>query len=301
MQKRDRSLDVSSPLLVGQLNQLLTSLQIPIQIDSPAELTPLLLIGILESILEDRLPIPDDVRALLSSSDQAKQQGIKIFLGVVQSDLLGTDVGLSNMDPRRLARGEDVETLYVARLLCWYGRRHGLVSRPGRSATSASVNSPSTLTTLTPTRHSASVADLEAPESVTTVSNATFSPRRGPHCIHEIPSPQIVLSPLSPHLTTLPSPPFPSALLQGSSSNPNTTVRYEGYIAPVDEDAEIAAFEAQRPASRPRAGPNIENDSDAEAELLQNTKLRNVELLGQKAQLLHQIALRQAQRAEDGL
>ena len=53
---------------------------------------------------------------------------MKIFLGVLETDFLKTDVGLSDLDPRRLADGEWEEVLFIAELLCWVGRRAGLVS-----------------------------------------------------------------------------------------------------------------------------------------------------------------------------
>ncbi|KAJ7056766.1 hypothetical protein C8F01DRAFT_1154847 [Mycena amicta] len=256
-------------LLVSQLNQLLTALSLPLVLSSHTELTPLLLIGILECILHERLPIPDDIRDALATSSSAKVHGVKIFLGVVQADLMGKDVGISNMDPRRLARGEDTETRFVARLLCWYGRHTGLIPRPG-GRNSPSTLSPSTLT------QSARTTDLTSVYS---------PPEQPPRCIHEVPSPpNNILSPLSPRLTTLPSPTFPSALLSAPSPS---TVRYDGYIAPVDEDAEIAAFEAQRAATTmPMPMPLPMNDADAEA-----SRRRHVDLLERKAQLLAQIAL----------
>jgi hypothetical protein len=53
---------------------------------------------------------------------------MKTFLGVLETDFLQTDVGLSDLDPRRLADGEWEEVLFIAELLCWVGRRAGLVS-----------------------------------------------------------------------------------------------------------------------------------------------------------------------------
>ncbi|KAJ7192104.1 hypothetical protein GGX14DRAFT_578411 [Mycena pura] len=315
-----RSLDVPSPLLIIQLNQLLSSLEIPINLTTHAELTPSLLVCILETLLRTRLPIPAAHRDALSSSTTAKVHGVKIFLGVLQSDLVGTDVGLSNIDPRRLARGADVETLFIARLLCWYGRRIGLVERPGRSgseaAARAAVASPSTLTTATATRQSLSVGQ---PESVTsgggTSAASAYSsggddvdgipgvipapaPQSPPHprCIHEVPSPPLVLSPLSPPLPLLPvpdpEPDVPSGLLSVA-----TTVRYEGYISLVDEDAEIAAFEAQRRRARKRDRERHAHTDTARgvkdgdvAQRYAAARARRLDLLLQKAEILDEFA-----------
>jgi hypothetical protein len=199
------------------------------------------------------------------------------------------------MDPRRLAQGKDEECLYVARLLCWYGRRCGLIAKPGRSSAGnrTADDTLSTLTTLTPTRQSMS-ADL--PESVTTVSSAgrspenIASPSQRPRCIHEVPSPAFILSPLSPRLTTLPSPTFPSALLAES----NTTVRYDGLIQLVDEDAEVAAFEKRRRAPAV-ASPPAEQDASTSDERYARALRLQADLLDRKARLLHEIARWHAQ------
>ncbi|KAH9851495.1 hypothetical protein C2E23DRAFT_226518 [Lenzites betulinus] len=114
--------------LVDSLNELLTKLDmhLPFPLDSAFDLTPSLLLGILESILEARLPISAPVRA---SRDFAnKVQAMKIFLGVFESDVLGgMDVGLSDIDPRRLAAGEEEESVFVGELLCWLGRQRGIL------------------------------------------------------------------------------------------------------------------------------------------------------------------------------
>lgn len=112
-------------LLVDQLNDLLQILNInlSIPIESPMDLTPSLLIAILESILGTRLPF--DGSTVTSpqgkTEDMKKVQDMKIFLGVLEHDILGMDVGLSDVDPRRLAKGEWDEVVYVAEILCWIG------------------------------------------------------------------------------------------------------------------------------------------------------------------------------------
>jgi hypothetical protein len=40
---------------------------------------------------------------------------MKIFMGVMQSDILKQDVGIGNLDPRRLAEGADEKTIYLRR------------------------------------------------------------------------------------------------------------------------------------------------------------------------------------------
>jgi hypothetical protein len=111
-----------------------------------------------------------------------KVQAMKIFLGVLETDLLQTDVGLSDLDPRRLADGEWEEVLFIAELLCWVGRRAGLVS----TSDDKDVETPSVSLTQSKRRLSPkSQLDLDAEslfQSGSTVtgikelSERTFSP-----------------------------------------------------------------------------------------------------------------------------
>ena len=107
--------------LVEQLNDLLQILNInlSIPIESPMDLTPSLLIAILESLLGSRIPTSPEPKG--GVEDMKKVQDMKIFLGVLEHDILGMDVGLSDVDPRRLARGEWDDVVYVAEILCWIG------------------------------------------------------------------------------------------------------------------------------------------------------------------------------------
>jgi hypothetical protein len=91
--------------LLISLNALLSDLAIPFTLCSPTELTPSLLLAILESLLQARLPLP-----FSHTSNGDKAQAVKVFLGVLESDVLRNDVGVSAIDPRRLARGEAKET-----------------------------------------------------------------------------------------------------------------------------------------------------------------------------------------------
>ncbi|KAI0712504.1 hypothetical protein C8Q76DRAFT_677139 [Earliella scabrosa] len=155
--------------LVDSLNELLTKLDIhlPFALETPFDLTPGLLLGILESILESRLPIPPEIRA--SRDFTNKVQAMKIFLGVLESDILGgEDVGLSDVDPRRLAAGEEEEVEFVGELLCWLGKQRGILagssrddvrppalsSGPGAHHHGRRASSPSTHSTVTSGAHS---------------------------------------------------------------------------------------------------------------------------------------------------
>lgn len=111
--------------LVAYLNELDRKLGIPVALESPCELTPSLLLAILESLTRQRLPIPPAVRA--ARDREAKVQAMKIFLGVLETDVLGEDVGLSAVDPRRLAAGEWDEVVFVGEVLCWLGKVFGFI------------------------------------------------------------------------------------------------------------------------------------------------------------------------------
>ncbi|KAJ2923170.1 hypothetical protein H1R20_g13925, partial [Candolleomyces eurysporus] len=110
------------------LNDLLKALYIPIQILSPTDLTPSLLVAILESLLGQKLPIPSGSSS--NGTNMLKVQKIKLFLGVLETDVLQEDVGLSKVDPRKLAAGEWAEAYFVAKVLCMVGLREGLLVSP---------------------------------------------------------------------------------------------------------------------------------------------------------------------------
>ncbi|KAG8772763.1 hypothetical protein FRC15_002521, partial [Serendipita sp. 397] len=118
------SLAVQIDELVASLNLLLDNLEIPLQLESPQDLTPGLLLAILEATLKSRLPIPNRVRQ--SQSSQAKVETIKIFLGVLGMDVLEMD--LSNIDPQRLAEGDWDEVVYVGGLLVTVAQQQGLLT-----------------------------------------------------------------------------------------------------------------------------------------------------------------------------
>ncbi|OAX32045.1 hypothetical protein K503DRAFT_805566, partial [Rhizopogon vinicolor AM-OR11-026] len=70
------------------LNALLVALSLPFELASPTDMTPLFL-AVLESILQSRLPIPASIRA--SRSSLAKVEATKVFLGVLECDVLPPD------------------------------------------------------------------------------------------------------------------------------------------------------------------------------------------------------------------
>ena len=115
----------SPDVLTATLNALLKGLKLPFVLESPLDLTPWMLLAVLECITESRLPLTKEVRE--SRSDLAKVEAMKIFLGVLEADIIKMDVGLSDVDPRALARGEEHETVFVGELLCWLGQKSGIL------------------------------------------------------------------------------------------------------------------------------------------------------------------------------
>ncbi|KAF9554517.1 hypothetical protein CPC08DRAFT_173507 [Agrocybe pediades] len=111
--------------LVDQLNALLSALNIPITLLAPRELTPGLLIMILEQVMGQALPYFDKNKQTKNTTE-SKVNNMKLFLGVLETDILKVDVGLSHIDPLRLANGGREETSYIAELLCWMGKQWNL-------------------------------------------------------------------------------------------------------------------------------------------------------------------------------
>ncbi|KAK0221433.1 hypothetical protein IW262DRAFT_1373784 [Armillaria fumosa] len=239
--------------LVSQLNELFTALRIPIPIRSPTDLTPSLILAILECFLSSRLPLSPSsrhaavskcpARPTASEALNASVKCMKIFLGILETDIIkNDDLGPSGVDPRKLAAGEYAEVTLVAEALCWVGRQAGLV-RAERDA-----HSPSTMTATTRTssllQTGASVA-----ESNTSISNMTatpeLSPRTPPRCIHEVPSPLALSLPLFNEEDAW-------------ETSRRIPVRYAGTIGPVDEDWEVESFES----SRTRCSRQIHSSSD---------------------------------------
>jgi hypothetical protein len=216
------SFELSSPL-TDRLNDLLDRLELPFVLDTPLDLTPSLLLAILESLLKSRLPVSSSIRE--SRSDAAKVQAMKVFLGVLETDVLNEDIGLSDVDPRRLAAGEWEEVVFIAKLLCWLGKQMGLppskYSSSARVPTGASpaangsaesrgsMISPSTRSTATNSFTSTLSFDKEYQESDTTVQSvhsdltetrplgdgrSSFRGVHGhrPQCIHEIEDPSFL-------------------------------------------------------------------------------------------------------------
>ncbi len=136
MDSTEGTSDTDISLLVPSLNELLRKLHIPFPLHTPLDLTPSLLLAILESILRQRLPLSESIR--VSKDAQSKVQAMKIFIGVLEDDVIGQDVGLSEVDPRKLAAGEWDEVVFIGELLVWLGKTRGYLPLHGPQDTNNS-------------------------------------------------------------------------------------------------------------------------------------------------------------------
>ena len=262
---------------------------------------------------------------------------MKIFLGVLETDILQRDLGLSNVDPRRLAEGEWDEVVFVGELLCWVARRIGLldvnakvdvtahapqaeeipasssrgrsnkgrrrrrgVSEPypphpeldtesvfycGSSTTTMTMTTKHTQQTLssfglgesriesdTTVDYNNNEEELSDPSTPSSLLSFLPPPSTPPRCIHQIPSPSLLLSAdldTDGSFPFPPTPPKPSNDTERSfctcppslakhlpiehdhpslspSSSVSPSVRRDGYIQQVDEDFEVESFERSR-------------------------------------------------------
>ncbi|KAI0035173.1 hypothetical protein K488DRAFT_43772 [Vararia minispora EC-137] len=279
---------LSNPLVVS-LNKLVTGLGLPFELETPLDLTPSLLLAILESLLENRLPIAQPVR---ESRDQSSRvAAMKIFLGVLEHDVIRQDVGLSDIDPRRLAAGNWEEIVFIGELLCWLGKQMGFL-RSSHASSSALADPPpehslplransrrNPSLARSPSALSASVDSALAFVNIDDGSNITEpsvsyksgqvaalypqqSPRRRvqPMCIHELEDPSFLGS-VRGHALDHGS--LARDLSEGdvsslfcscaddcsdltSPSIAASSIRYDGYMELVDEEAEVEAFERHR-------------------------------------------------------
>jgi hypothetical protein len=267
-----------SSALVNELNALLEALQLPILLQSPTDLTPSLLIAILESLLSMRIPLEFSPSW---SSSRTNIQSVKMFLGVLESDIVKMDVGLSTVNPRRLANGEWEEVVFVGEVLCWVGRKLGVteghddgeelqyvaegnehIDRPYSPSTSAmsvatkKTNTVSNFSLHRQTESNTSISfSVSPPDSSTPVQSPrkrrsplpTLSPLSlsPPHCIHEVPSPSLVLTPdVDDTFPELSYRTCPETLTQYPDQTQEPAVRHTGYIEPVDEELELLSFES---------------------------------------------------------
>ncbi|KAG6902209.1 hypothetical protein C0995_003041 [Termitomyces sp. Mi166 len=293
--------------LTRQLNLLLIALGIPIPLQSPTELTPSLLIAILEALLSVRIryDMPSD------TPENVNLQNTKIFLGVLETDVLKRDVGLSNLDPRQLANGGLEECTHVAELLCWIGRRlkyivsddpfemHETPSIPYEThSPSTSITTRASCITSNFSMHYTSDYNTSIDSNMLSTPTPKLTPRAAspesrPRCIHEIPSPTLG-SPLSVDNSITTEKGF-----LGTLSPSRRKVRRSGYISPVDEEMELLSFEHSRSISS-QSTCNADHDVDHSFSLaaLQESTAHTLFLYQQRARLLEEVARLESQQLQ---
>ncbi|CCA73741.1 hypothetical protein PIIN_07696 [Serendipita indica DSM 11827] len=205
--------DTQAEQLVESLNLLLDNVEIPLQIDTLYDLTPSLLLMILENCLKSRLPLPDKLRRL--QTPESKVEVIKMFLGVLGNDVLQVD--LSSMDPRRVSEGEWEELVYVGELLITASKNLGLLgedqivdadSQVSYSLDDVDNSTYSNLSALKidtrdNSRSTRSQASLTSPTKHTLANRSTLTPR----------SPNQTMKPTSSRLPERQSTPPPTPLV----------------------------------------------------------------------------------------
>ncbi|KAL1705196.1 hypothetical protein EV121DRAFT_258714 [Schizophyllum commune] len=272
--------------LVHRLNALLAKLQIPINVEFPTDLTPSLLLAILESILSARIPIDPDLRRRLTTQRDfdAKVRCMKLFLGVLESDVLKVDVNLDKVDPRKLARGDWDEVVYVGELLCQIGELLGLLPQgakrglpvaptfsnsgtptSARRARRATVNTSAPASTSVNRSASSDPGPQRSFASLTSPIPGTSRERRTRRCIHDLQTPELLstrkhlvdtFASAAEDFTTCNCPaagiPHLAPSKRSKSISPRATgaatapVRRNGYIQSVDEEEELHSFESAR-------------------------------------------------------
>lgn len=249
-------------ILVQNLNDLLASLELPITVDSPYDLTPSLLLAILESILRDRLPISNTIRN--SQTSAAKVEAMKVFLGILEDDVLQTDIGLSEIDPRRLAAGEWEEVTFVGETLCWLGHHQEQI-HPTRVSLADHSEVFSSGDSRTNTSIDTGFSGCDASEmTATTVDHDPTAPildslNPVPRCIHEfdITSSSFDVQSTETELCDCSLGPYDAHEPEDTSHDyaPTPAVRYHGLIQPVQGD--IEDFESWREYTRLRSESQI--------------------------------------------
>jgi len=228
--------------LVQDFNHLLSKLLLPLTIESPYDLTPSLLLAVLESVLRDRLPISAATRE--SKTIVAKVAAMKIFLGVLEGDILKEDIGLSEMDPRRLAAGELEEVLFVGNVLCSLG--HNL-PEDGTLEVSLSTYQADTSLGTRLTRYGESETTVTTTPPPFAPNNPTIpSSRPNSTCIHEIDITGLSLDHyIDGHqVQTSHLPPLDKPLSFSSLASATAPVRHGGCLRRISDD--IDEFEASR-------------------------------------------------------
>lgn len=298
--------------LVDDVNDLLKQLCLPLVIETPYDLTPSFLLAILESILRDRLPIPSEIRT--STAQKSKIEMMKILLGVLEDDILEKDIGLSEIDPKRLAAGELDELIFVGQVLCQLGYEKLTLPRPSdnEDRNKAEEEARAAIRPLSRANTSSNTVDSSYEESETaptSISNGSVtptahqpspSPPSTPKCTHQLEFPEFffnggIRDDSGENKKEVTQSLFSYSLESHSISGATQSgagVRHEGLLKRVSELEEIREFESRQgrfskpssPPSPPKP-PKIYN-SDKYLYPTQYT----LALLRERAELLEELA-----------
>lgn len=186
--------------LVDDMNELLKHLCLPLVIETPYDLTPSFLLAILESILQNRLPISPEIRN--STAQKSKIEMMKILLGILEDDILEKDIGLSEIDPKRLAAGELDELVFVGQVLCQLGYETLTLPKPSDSEDKKKTEEEARPTIRPSSRANTSSNTIDSSyEESETAPTSIFdgsatptahhpSPSSRPKCIHQLEFPE---------------------------------------------------------------------------------------------------------------
>ncbi|WWD07844.1 hypothetical protein V865_005950 [Kwoniella europaea PYCC6329] len=110
------------------LQNLLLSLNIPINPPSLSSIPPTLILLTLESILQQKLDIPEELRRCNKVEDEIGL--IKCLLGILADDLLNIDLSL--IDPLKVLQGREREMEVVVMAVIVVAKRNGIVVTTSR-------------------------------------------------------------------------------------------------------------------------------------------------------------------------
>ncbi|TFY50925.1 hypothetical protein EVJ58_g10827 [Rhodofomes roseus] len=241
-----------------------------------------------------------------------KVQAMKIFLGVLENDIIGQDVGLSDVDPRRLASGEWDECVFVGELLCWLGKTMGVLPStsaggvdplPERFARRSGTVSSSAHSTV-PSNLSLTRLWGRAPSSArpppTPIAGRRDAPPRRPRCIHEIEEPSLIFTPVAESSVVIGPEngveycdcPSETTHVRPYAESRSTPVRYHGWIERADDDSEVRSFEASRRTRAAGTSRRVSSGSRSSGFITRHTSPAEytLALMSERAKLLTELA-----------
>lgn len=165
-----------------------------------------------------------------------------------------------------------------------------------------STGGPESLTSLNTGDHQEEAQsqddDTESTSDILSALSPFTQPARlPPQCIHEVPSPSLLFSldfPASTCRTTRKDDCGTSLYRTNPiehdyiGDRSHSSVRYDGFIEPVDEDLELTSFESARSMSF--AGNDAKEKNSMKIETVKQQYIRTLQLLNERARLLTQLS-----------